>query len=273
VNDDQMPGLVPFDHATATPARRYDYLHGGKDNFEADRNSAAELAKIFPDAAVAAAENRRFIRRVVKHLSGELGVRQFLDIGCGIPEGPSVFELAGAGARVVSVDNDEHVAVHGRAFLGDGPNNGDARARFVLGDLRWPDTFLTHADLTGTLDLTKPVAVVIGAVLHFIPAGQDPYGAVRTVMDTMPPGSYLAVSVGTGDFMTTEQLAAFAALPESVHGHLVSRTKTEIARFFDGLTLQDPGLVPTADWHRPTPDYEQVTAAQCAAYAALAVKP
>jgi hypothetical protein len=252
---------VLFDPRTATPARRYNYLSGGKDNFEADRASANLLSDIFPDAALAAAENRHFITRVTAQLSGPLGLTQFLDIGCGIPKEPSISELAGPAARVVSVDNDELVAVHTRAF----------DPCFIAGDLRQPDTFLTDPALTATLDLTEPVAVLIAAVLHFIPDDQHPYAAVRTVMDAMPPGSYLAISHGTGDFMTTGQLEAFAALPTAVHGPLVSRNKDEIARFFDGLTLQHPGLVPTADW-QPQAGAERATAPQCAAYAGLAVK-
>jgi hypothetical protein len=272
MSDERMPGLVPFDHTIAAQARRYDVLRGGKDNFEADRASARLLERIFPEAATAAAQNRRFIGRVVKDLSNSLGVSQFLDIGCGMPDGSSIFDLAGPGSRVVFVDNDETVAVHARVNLVDTPHTGGTHTSFVLADLRRPDTLLTHPDLTRILDLTQPVAVIIGAVLHFIPDGQHPYDAVRTVMDAVPAGSYLAMSHGTGDYMSAAQLEAFAALPESVHGHLVSRTKPEIARFFDDLTLLDPGLVPTAHW-RPDADDKPVTAADCAAYAGLAVKP
>jgi hypothetical protein len=270
MNDDQITGFVPYDPYRAAQANRYDYLLGGKDNSESDRTSAAELQKIFPDAATAAVENRKFIVRVVTYLRETLGITQFLDIGCGMPNGRSVFAIAGYDARVVFVDHNELVGVYARALMLDTPYTGGTQTAFILGDLRRPDTFLADPDLTGTLDLTKPVAVVIGAVLHFIPDDQHPHDAVRTVMDAMPAGSYLAASIGTGDFMSAEQNEAFNALPRDIHGPLVSRTKAEITRFFDGLHLPDPGLVPTAEWH---PEPEHATAAQCAAYAGLAVKP
>jgi hypothetical protein len=257
---------------SVAPARRYDALQGRKDNFQVDRQAAADLLDIFPAAKVAAAENRRFIERAVNLLAGELGVEQFLDIGCGLPAKPNVHEIALAvepRSRVLYVDHDEIVGVHARALM---VPSGQASgwSDFITGDLRRPKALLNDPRLRNMFNLYRPVAVLINAVLHFIPDEELPFEAVRALMDGMPSGSYLLLTHGTGDFMSPEQMAAFDALPREVHGPLVSRTREEIAGFFGGWELVDPGLVPTAEWHRP--GFSIVTAEECAAYAGLAVK-
>jgi O-methyltransferase involved in polyketide biosynthesis len=258
--------------SSVAPARRYDALLNHKDNFEVDRSAADELRKIFPAAAAAAAENRRLVERAVTLLASELEVDQFLDIGCGLPTNPNVHQVAQLvepRSRVLYVDHDELVAVHARALMAQ---SGQVAgwSDFITGDLRRPKALLDDPRLRNMFNRHRPVAVLINAVLHFIPDNEHPYEAVKTLMDAMPSGSYLLLTHGTGDFMTPEQITAFDALPREVHGPLVSRTREEIADFFGGLELVDPGLVPTAEWHRP--ESSTMTAEECAAYAGLAVK-
>jgi S-adenosyl methyltransferase len=259
-----------FGTGPAAPARRYDVWLGGKDNFGPDRKSAEKLTRVFPDAALAVGENRRFLHRVVHHLA-ELGVRQFVDVGVGMPHHPNVHDIAQAvdpSCRVMYVDNDPMVMVNARALL---TGTAEGRIGYIQADLRQPHTILADPALAGTLDLTRPVAVLIVAVLHFIPDIEHPQAAVRTLLDALPPGSYLALSHGTTDYMNPDMAAAITAMSGRDHGPLVPRTRAQVAAFTDGLELVEPGLVPTADWHRPTDS--DITPAQCAAYGAIAQKP
>ena len=240
---------MSIDAHTPQAARRYDALLGGKDNFSADRAAAGQLESAFPAARIAAIENRRFVLRMVHHLAAERGVRQFLDIGCGLPTHSTVHEVAQAihrDARVVYVDNDPLVATHARALM---LGTREGRCEFIPGDLRHPRMLLAEPALRTTLDLREPVAVLMMAVLHFIPDTDEPHQRVRTLLSRLAAGSYLAVSHGTGDLMPAkirEGLAAVARDP--AQGTLVSRTREQVAAFADGMRLAGPGVVPIVDW-------------------------
>jgi hypothetical protein len=266
---DVPPGI---DTSRMHPARRYDYLLGGKDNFEADRANAEMLTKIFPAARVAAVENRKFLRRAVTMLARDAGVRQFLDIGAGLPTSPNVHEIAqGAdpGSRVVYVDNDPMVLAHARALL----TSSDAGATaYVDADLRDPDKILDGKDLWGTLDRSRPVALLLVAIMHFITDDMDPYGIVAGYVEAMPPGSYLVMSNGTLDALPPERAAELRAAFARSGEPAAPRTRDEFARFFDGLDLLAPGIVPVSQW-RPEPGADQAVPADAAVYGAVARLP
>src|SRR5215472_17326208 len=190
---DRPPGGI--DTSTPNIARIYDYLLGGKDNFAADRGAAERLIGAIPDVAAIARDNRSFVARVVRYLATEAGIRQFLDLGSGLPTQANVHELAQAvapDARVVYVDNDPVVAVHGQALLASG-----GQAGMVLGDLRDPAAVLQHPAVAGRLDLTRPVAVLCTSTLHFIAGQARPHQIIAGYRDRMAPGSYLAITHGT----------------------------------------------------------------------------
>ena len=184
---DRDPSRPVIDTTTAHPARRYDYWLGGKDNFAADRESADAIETIFPSIRTAARENRNFLHRAVRYLVTEAGVRQFLDIGTGLPTADNTHDIAqrlAPDARIVYVDNDPLVLVHARALLTSHPHGA---TQYIEADLRQPEQILTDADLTGTLDLAKPVALLLVAVLHFVPDTDHPDTIVRTLLDALIP--------------------------------------------------------------------------------------
>jgi hypothetical protein len=240
-----------FDTSVASQARMYDYLLGGKDNYAADRTAVAEALKAWPDMAFTARANRAFLGRTVRYLAAEAGIRQFLDIGTGIPTAGNTHEVAQAVApesRVVYVDYDPIVLAHARALL----NSSRAGAtEYIDADLRDTGTILARAgDL---LDFTQPVAITLIAILHGIPDADDPYGIVARLMDAVPSGSYLALTyVGLEliGVQTEESLGAMQAT--MMRKQFTSRTRDEVARFFEGLDLVEPGLVRVEEW-RPEP--------------------
>jgi len=186
----------------AHPARVYDYWLGGKDNFPADRALAEHIMQAIPTMRAMAAANRAFLVRSVRYLAGEAGIRQFLDIGTGIPTSPNVHEVAQAAApdaRVVYVDNDPIVLAHARALL---KSQDVGETAFILADLRQPQAIIDDPTLGATLDLTEPVALLMVAVLMYFRDSEDPnpYGMVATLLDRLPSGSYLAVSHPIADF-------------------------------------------------------------------------
>lgn len=244
-----------IDASTVDPARRYDALLGGKDNFAVDRSSAHVLKEAFPSIEFAARENRKFLRRAVRHLASERGVRQFLDIGVGIPASPNVHEVAqdvDPACRILYVDHDPLVAVHARALLTSTP---EGAVGFVLADLRDPSKIFNSFELREVLDLSKPVALILAAVLHFCTDADDPDTAVRTLIGALPSGSYVVLSHATFDPLPRQlqdHLMTLAA-PGAGHGPFQPRTREQVAKFLDGLDLEDPGLVSTINWH---PDHE-----------------
>jgi S-adenosyl methyltransferase len=269
------PGDSPsIDVSVGAPqaARRYDYLLGGKDNFAADRQSGDELRKVFPAVELAAQENRRFMRRAVHYLAAGRGIKQFLDIGVGMPIAPNVHQIAQAvhpAARVAYVDHDPVVAVHARALLtGTVPG---VRV-FVPGDLRRPLPILDSPALRGTLDLQQPVGLLLFAVLHFIDDDEVAYAAVEQLVAGLPAGSYVALSHATFDplpLVVATRLTAMSA-PGSGHGPFRARTREQVARFLDGLAVVEPGLVSTVEWRPELNPSPEASVAEAAAYGCVA---
>ena len=250
--DPELPQDINTD--VAHPARVYDYWLGGKDNFPADRALAEMMIQAIPNMRGLAAANRAFLRRAVRYLAAEAGVRQFLDIGTGIPTSPNVHEVAqevAPGARVVYVDNDPIVLAHARALL---TSQDAGETAFIMADLREPKSILDHPTLAATLDLSQPVAVMLVAVLMYFRDTDDPnpFEMVATVMEPMPPGSYLAVTHPTPDFNPEETAQAVAAA-EAAGITLVPRPQAEILRFFNGLDVVDPGVTPVLSWRPDEP--------------------
>jgi len=199
-------GPLPFDVTKAHQARAYDYLLGGKDNYAADRASADEAIKIYPDIVFTMRANRAFLGRAVRYLAGEAGIRQFLDLGTGIPTAGNLHEVAQAIApdsRVVYVDYDPVVLAHARALL----DSSEAGAtEYIDADLRDTGTILSRA--ADLLDFTKPVAITLMSILHAIPEADDPYSIVAMLLDTVPSGSYLAISQFGEELMPAEARSA-----------------------------------------------------------------
>ena len=244
----RAPGGI--DARTPNVARIYDYLLGGKDNFAADREAARRLIEAIPDVAEIARDNRSFLGRVVRYLATEGGIRQFLDLGSGLPTQANVHELAqgvAPQARVVYVDNDPVVASHGRALLASGDQVGMA-----LGDLRDPAGLLRHPDVRGLLDLARPAAVLCTSTLHFIASQARPHQIIAGYRDRIAPGSYLAITHGTREGDPRGEGAKAADVFRRASSQLHLRPLPELLRFFDGFELVEPGLTWIADW-RPEP--------------------
>jgi O-methyltransferase involved in polyketide biosynthesis len=238
---------LSFNITIAHPARVYDYWLGGKDNYEADREAAEEVIKAIPSIRTAVRANRAFLRRAVEYLAGEAGIRQFLDIGTGLPTAENTHEVAQGIApesRIVYVDNDPIVLAHARALLTSSP---EGATTYVQADARNPSAVLPAAGKL--LDFSQPVAVMVLCVMQYIPDSDQPHEIISQLMDAMPPGSYLAMSDTTRDIDTdrvTDATDRFNA--RRVAAQFTPRTRQEIAGFFDGLDLVDPGLVPVTQW-------------------------
>ncbi len=239
----------------AHPARMYDYYLGGKDNFPADREAADQALAASPAVRDMARQNRAFLQRVVRFLARDAGIRQFIDIGAGLPTQGNVHEIAQAitpDARVVYVDNDPIVVVHSDALLA-GHNTTAIKA-----DLREPNVILEHPEVREVIDLDQPVAVLLVAVLHFLQDADDPVGVVARLRDAMAAGSYLAISHGTSDLPRAQPQVAAKVLRayQRTSAPVVLRSRAQIERFFDGFELVDPGLVQIQGWRPdgPVPD-------------------
>jgi hypothetical protein len=235
-------------------ARIYDYILGGKDNFAADRQAAQQLLAALPDIAGVVRDNRAFIGRVVRFLAGEAGIRQFLDLGAGLPTQNSVHEIAQAIApdtRVVYVDNDPVVRSHGQALL-----ESRETAGFVLGDLRRPAEILQHPEVLARLDFSQPVGVLCVCALHFVPDEEKPRQIVGGYRDALAPGSYLAITHGisaaTPDDDPDGVVESVRNVYQTASAQMHVRPVKEIERFFSGFEILDPGVVWMANW-RPDP--------------------
>jgi hypothetical protein len=260
--------VARIDTSVAHPARRYDYLLGGKDNFAADRESGDRLIAAVPTMRTGVLENRRFLRRAVTYLAREAGIRQFLDIGTGIPTSPNTHEIAqgiAPASRVVYVDNDPIVLAHARALL---TSSAEGATAYLDADLREPGKILGHPDLLDTLDLSRPVALMLVAVLHFIPDADDPRELLAPLVRALPSGSYLTLSHVTFDFLPPR---AADQVDQIVSAEpFQARSRAEFEAFFDGLELVDPGVVPASQWraeHEPQP---RPTPAETGFYCAMA---
>ena len=231
----------------AYPARRYDYWLGGKDNFAADRRSGDAVEEVVPTIRLSIIENRRFLQRAVRFLV-EAGIGQFLDIGSGMPTDANTHEVAQAitpQSRVVYVDNDPIVVSHARALLRSSPQG---RTEYVEADLRAPQDILQAPQLRATLDMGRPVGLLLLAVLHFVPDHDDPYGLVAQLAAAMPPGSYLVMSHGTYDPLPPEMIARCEEVNAVIDAPWRPRSREEFARFFGGMELVDPGIVSIGSW-------------------------
>ncbi|MFI1996846.1 SAM-dependent methyltransferase [Actinoplanes sp. NPDC020271] len=251
-------------------ARVYDYWLGGKDNFAIDRAVGEAMIQAIPGMRYMAAENRKFVHRAVRDLVAKEGIRQFLDVGTGIPTPPNLHEIAQTAApetRVVYVDNDPLVLAHARALL---TSTAEGRCRYLDADLRQPQSILTDAVLAKTLDLTKPVGLTLIAVLMLLTDEDDPWATVAQLRDAMPSGSYLAITHPTADFNPDEVQQAVAAATDAGMT-LVPRNRGAVASFFGDWELLEPGLVPVSAWR---PDEPSAGSPQAAYYwAGVACKP
>jgi S-adenosyl methyltransferase len=251
-----------FDTSVANQARMYDYLLGGKDNYAADRAAAEATLKIYPEMAFAARSNRAFLSRAVRYLAGEAGIRQFLDIGTGIPTAGNTHQVAqeiAPESRVVYVDYDPIVLAHARALLTSHPAGA---TDYIHADLR--DTAAILAQARELLDFTRPVAIMLLAILHAIPDSDDPHGIVATLLDAVPSGSCLVISHPASDLLGREAKDGL----EDLSGRLMrqkvtARSRAQVARFFAGLDLIAPGLVRIGQW-RSGPDGPGAPAGWCA---------
>lgn len=230
------------------PARRYDYWLGGKDNYAVDRESAAIVEEAFPTIRLAARQNRRFLGRAVSYLAGEAGIRQFLDIGTGLPAADNVHEVAQSidpTCRVVYADNDPIVLTHARALLQGSPEGATA---YLDADLRRPETVLSDPALHDTLDLDRPVALTLVAVMHFLQDDNEPYAIVDAFRQALAPGSYLVMTHATDDHLTPEQRARNVEADARSGVTFQLRSTAQFARFFDGLELIEPGITSVLRW-------------------------
>ncbi|MFD0634550.1 SAM-dependent methyltransferase [Catenulispora yoronensis] len=239
-----------MDTGVATPARMYAYYLGGKDHFRADRTAAEKVLESMPLARDIARANRAFLTRAVRHLAAE-GFTQFLDVGIGLPAPGGTAETATAvrpEARIVGVDNDPIVLAHARARSQETvTERGPGPAVVVSGDVRRPEDIVKHPEIRAHLDFDRPIAVLLVAVMHFVVDADDPYGAVRTLMDSVAPGSVMVLSHVTADFNASSMERAAKAYDKST-ARAALRSKAEVAEFFDGLELLDPGLVLLPYW-------------------------
>ena len=236
---------VEFHPEVAHTARVYDWWLGGRDNYEADRIAGARSESVFPTVRLTARQNREFMLRAGRHLATQ-GIRQFLDIGTGIPTEPNLHQVVQSiapDARVVYTDNDPLVLTHARALMAGTP---EGRTTYVNADVRQPDTILGARELRDTLDLTQPVAVSLIAVMHFVEDRYDPYGVVAQVMAAVPAGSYLVMTHATPDLgpemAEVERVYHESGMPGRI------RTRAEFARFFEELTWVEPGLTTPHRW-------------------------
>jgi SAM-dependent methyltransferase len=245
---------LPFDISVAHQARVYNYVLGGKDHYAADRAAAEAWMKVYPELAFDMRANRAFLGRVVRYLAGEAGIRQFLDIGTGIPAAGNTHEVVQAIApesRVVYVDYDPVVLAHARALL---TSNQAGATEYVDADLRDPGKVLDRAGQA--LDFTRPVAVTLLAILHAIPDADDPHAIVARLLDAVPPGSYLALSHPASDRLDQETKDALGDVTDRmVAQEITYRSREQVARFFEGTDLVEPGIVPVEGW-RPEPGDE-----------------
>lgn len=256
-------------------ARVYDYYLGGKDNFAVDRQAAHMAMQVTPDGPEAGRACRAFLRRSVRFLAAEAGIRQFLDIGSGLPTQGNVHEIAhevDPDARVVYVDNDPMALAHGRALL------ADARTTTVLGgDARRPDELLAQLTERKLIDFDQPVGLLLLAILHHLNDEDDPAGVARRLVAALPPGSYLAISHFHDPGEAQPEVSERARAVEKVFNETLGtgrwRTRAEIMGFFGDLELLPPGLVPLAEWRPDGEEDRQQTATYHTIVGGVARKP
>jgi hypothetical protein len=248
------PGWVPpgTDVTKANVARVYDYWLGGNHNFQADRDLARTIIALDPNIRATMRANRAFLGRVVRFLAGQAGIRQFLDIGSGIPTENNVHQVAqdtAPGSRVVYVDNDDVAVAHSRLLLADDPDT-----TVIQADLREPAKILDDAQTRRQLDLAQPVAVFLLAVLHFIADNGQAARIIATLRDELAPGSYLVICHACRDEQPKLANSFETVYNSRAAAQLTMRTRDEISRLYDGFTLLKPGLVWIPEWRPDSPD-------------------
>ncbi|GAA0434035.1 hypothetical protein Acor_08360 [Acrocarpospora corrugata] len=249
MSDSHESEPIRIDTTAAHSARVYDYWLGGTTNFAADRAAGDAVLAARPGLRYSVRANRAFLVRVVSWLAGEMGVRQFLDIGTGIPNENNTHEVAQAtvpGARVVYADNDPIVLAHAHELLRTSP---EGATDYINGDLRDTEKLLREA--AATLDFTQPVAILLLGVMHHIPDEHDPYGIVNALTAAVPSGSYLVISHPASDLLPATQGEASKRYNQHVATGQRLRSRDEVAAFFEGLELVEPGLT---QWHQWRPD-------------------
>jgi hypothetical protein len=257
MTEDQQvpPGIDP---ATPSPARLYDYYLGGTNNFRADRDAAEQIRARMPELADAAWANRGFHQRAALWMAGTAGIRQFLDIGSGLPTQNNTHQAVHRvtrEARVVYVDNDPLVRVHASALLVDA-----GETRLVTADLRDPEGVLNHPQTRELIDFSQPVGLLMTAVLHFVSDGSDPYGLIARYVAALAPGSYLALSHVTADQKPPAATAAIRGIYANATEQIYLRSRAEVERFFDGLELLPPyegaaaAVTYVGEWGAEDPD-------------------
>jgi hypothetical protein len=261
-------GRLPpmLDTSIAHQARIYDYWLGGKDNFAVDREAGDRALELHPNIIHGVRANRAFLVRVVQYLGGELGIRQYLDIGTGLPSANNTHEVAqriAPDSRIVYVDNDPVVLLHARALLTSKPEGACA---YLDADARVPESILAGAK--GILDLSQPVALMMLGVLQLIPDEDGAYRIVATLLDALPSGSHLVICHPAGDMNPGVKRAA-ALLDTLSAEKREMRSREQVLRFFDGLEMVEPGLVPVAKWR---PESEMAAAAPASRWAGVGRK-
>lgn len=269
-------GFAPeqIDTSKAHSARVYDYWLNGKSHYEVDAEAAEEMVRIWPAVKTAARLNRDFVHRVTRWLVNEAGIRQFLDIGSGIPTEPNLHQTAQTEApetRVVYVDNDPIVLTQAQTLLHSTP---EGRTAYVHGDVKDPEAIMAAEELRATLDLGQPVALTLNALLHFLPDARRPQEIVRRLLEPLPSGSYLVITHGTTDFTSPDVNERLRACYSSAITEGQMRSRDEVLVFFDGLEMVEPGVVVTRNW-RPVDEATRTrhTDMECAFYAGVARKP
>ncbi|MGW1490166.1 SAM-dependent methyltransferase [Streptomyces sp. NPDC002402] len=254
----ERPAWAPqgIDISVPSVSRIYDYYLGGSHNFEVDREAARKAMEFMPGLPKIMQANRAFMRRAVNYAVSE-GVTQFLDIGSGIPTFGNVHEVAqqaSAEARVVYVDHDPVAVAHSRAVL-----DGDERSAVVSADLRKPQQILDHPEVVGLLDLERPVALLLVAVLHFVEDEDDPYNAVALLRDALAPGSLVVVTHASyeGIPLSEEQAGGAVGVYRNIRNPLIMRSHEQITRFFEGYEMVEPGLVSMPHWRPDTPTEQE----------------
>ncbi|MEU9020131.1 SAM-dependent methyltransferase [Actinomadura sp. NPDC048394] len=257
-----------FDTSVAHIARIQDYWLGGKDNYEPDREAAEQAIAALPDMVASVRNTRAFLARAVRFLAAERGVRQFLDIGTGIPTADNTHEVAQAAApdsRVVYVDNDPVVLAHARALLTGSPAGATS---YIDADIR--DTGVILDAAREILDFRRPVAVMLIAIMQYVPDESDPYGVVRTLVDAVPSGSYVAISHPATDIQATRMANMADRLNEAMAQTITLRSRDQVAAFLDGLDLVEPGLVRAPEWR---PDDPALADTPSTMWSGVALKP
>jgi hypothetical protein len=250
--DDSLEATaLGFDTSVAHPARIWDFFLGGKDNFAADRVAAEGVLEVMPAMELVARAARAFLAAAVHYLSTDGGISQFLDIGTGLPTANNTHEVAQRAneqARIVYVDNDPIVLAHARALLTSGP---DGETAYIDADIRDPERILGEA--ARTLDFSQPVAVMLLAVLHFVPDQDDPWKITARLMDALPAGSFLALSHAASDIQSSRVEAGAERYNQRSAVPITPRARAQVTRFFDGMQIIEPGVVPLGQWHPGPP--------------------